>query len=118
MIIKCPSAQVKIDKKECAPVVIQTDNRIKKLRVASGLTQTDLAKSMSVTRSSVNAWEMGISIPTAAKLVELSLLFHVSTDYLLGLERKETIELDTLTEEQKAIIHSLLAYFQKQNRAE
>lgn len=99
-------------------MVIQTDNRIKKLRVASGLTQTDLAKVMSVTRSSVNAWEMGISAPTAAKLVELSLFFHVSTDYLLGLEQKEVIELDSLTEEQKAILYSLLTYFQKQNKTE
>lgn len=99
-------------------MVIQTDNRIKKLRVKSGMTQTQLAKLMSVTRSSVNAWEMGISVPTAAKLVELSLLFHVSTDYLLGLEQKETIDLDGLEEEQKAILYSLVAYFQRQNGTE
>lgn len=99
-------------------MVILTDNRIKKLRVRSGMTQTDLARLMSVTRSSVNAWEMGISAPTAAKLVELSLLFHVSTDYLLGLEQREVIELDSFTEEQKGILYSLAAYFQKQNEAE
>lgn len=98
-------------------MVIQTDNRIKKLRVKSGMTQTQLAKLLSVTRSSVNAWEMGISVPTAAKLVELSLLFHVSTDYLLGLEQKEAIKLDGLCEEQKGILYSL-TYFQRQNGAE
>jgi len=99
-------------------VVIQTDNRIKKLRTASGLTQSDLARLMSVTRSSVNAWEMGISAPTAAKLVELSQLFHVSTDYLLGLEQREMIELDSFSEEQKGILYALAAYFQKQNGTE
>lgn len=99
-------------------MVIQTDNRIKTLRVESGMTQTQLAKLMSVTRSSVNAWEMGISVPTAAKLVELSLLFHVSTDYLLGLEQKETIGLDSFQEEQKAILYSLATYFQRQNGSE
>ncbi|WP_369297092.1 helix-turn-helix transcriptional regulator [uncultured Neglectibacter sp.] len=99
-------------------MVIQTDNRIKRLRTARGLTQTDLAKIMSVTRSSVNAWEMGISVPTAPKLVELALFFHVSTDYLLGLEQREVIELDSLTEDQKAILYSLLTYFQKQNSSE
>lgn len=99
-------------------MVIQTDNRIKKLRVKSGMTQTQLAKLLSVTRSSVNAWEMGISVPTAAKLVELSLLFHVSTDYLLGLEQKEAIKLDGLCEEQKGILYSLVTYFQRQNGAE
>lgn len=99
-------------------MVIQTDNQIKKLRMQSGMTQTELAKLMSVTRSSVNAWEMGISVPTAAKLVELSLFFHVSTDYLLGLEQQEVVQLDGFSEEQKAILYSLVAYFQKQNSGE
>ena len=118
MIILYHRAQAIIDKKERAPVVIQTDNRIKKLRTASGMTQSDLARLMSVTRSSVNAWDMGISAPTAAKLVELSQLFHVSTDYLLGLEQREMIELDSFSEEQKGILYALAAYFQKQNGTE
>lgn len=99
-------------------MIIQTDNRIKKLRISRGLTQTDLARVMSVTRSSVNAWEMGISLPTAAKLVELAMFFHVSTDYLLGLDTGETVDLDGFSEEQKEIIYSLLGYFQNQNSAE
>ena len=96
-------------------MVIQADERIKELRLSRGLTQTELAKIMSVTRSSVNAWELGISVPTAAKLVELSLFFHVSTDYLLGLEAKEGISLDGLDEEQREIIYSLLTYFEKRS---
>ena len=95
-------------------MVIQADRRIKQLRLSRGMTQTELAKVMSVTRSGVNAWEMGISVPTAAKLVELSLFFHVSTDYLLGLEKVERVELDGLEEDQKAILYSLLSYFEKQ----
>lgn len=94
-------------------MVIKSDERIKELRVSRGMTQTDLAKIMSVTRSSVNAWEMGISVPTAVKLVELSLFFHVSTDYLLGLEKSEAVALDSLDEEEKAIVYGLLAYFGK-----
>lgn len=99
---------------EVGEVVIKADERIKKLRQSRGLTQTELAKLMSVTRSGVNAWEMGISVPTAAKLVELSLFFHVSTDYILGLEKSEVIALDGLEPEQKEIIYGLMAYFEKQ----
>ncbi len=95
-------------------MVIEADKRIKQLRLSRGMTQTELAKLMSVTRSSVNAWEMGISVPTAAKLVELSLFFNVSVDYLLGLDGAETVRLDELDEEQKHIIYSLLSYFKKQ----
>ena len=99
-------------------VVIKADERIKELRTSRGMTQTDLAKIMAVTRSSVNAWEMGISVPTAAKLVELSLFFHVSTDYILGLDQRETIDLNGLDEEQKHILYAMLSYFQKEKREE
>ena len=58
--------------------------RIHDLRERSGMTQTDLALRMGVTRSGVNAWEMGISKPTLDNLVTLSRIFHTTTDYLLG----------------------------------
>ena len=64
---------------------------IKSLRETAGLSQSALAKRLGVTRSSVNAWEMGLSIPTAQYIVELSQLFHVSTDYLLGLNNTQAI---------------------------
>ena len=55
-------------------------DKIKRLREASHLTQTELAKKLNITRSSVNAWEMGISVPSTTYLIELALLFHVSTE--------------------------------------
>ena len=56
-------------------------DRIKKLRQQFGLTQSDLAKKLNITRSSVNAWEMGISVPSTQYVVELAGIFKVSTDY-------------------------------------
>ena len=47
--------------------------RIHDLRERSGMTQTDLALRMGVTRSGVNAWEMGISKPTLDNLVNMTL---------------------------------------------
>ena len=64
-------------------------DRIKALREQQNITQSDLAKQLGITRSSVNAWEMGISIPNVEKLVELSSLFNVSVDYLLGVNSYE-----------------------------
>lgn len=94
------------------------DQRIKELREQSGLTQTELAKKMGVTRSSVNGWEMGISIPSIMKLVELALFFHVTTDYLLGMENENRIDIDALSDEERSIIQSLLIYFDKQKDSE
>ncbi len=88
---------------------------IKALREEAGLSQAQLAKKLSVTRSSVNAWEMGISIPTTQYVVELSQLFHVSSDYLLGLDNKEAIYIDSLSHEEKQILYSLYFYFSEKN---
>ena len=85
---------------------------IKSLRETAGLSQSALAKRLGVTRSSVNAWEMGLSIPTAQYIVELSQLFHVSTDYLLGLNNPQAIYIDRLSQEEKQILYSLIHYFQ------
>lgn len=74
--------------------------KIKHLREKNNLTQSALAKKLNVTRSSVNAWEMGISVPSTALLVELAKLFQVSTDYLLGLEHKATLDISSLNEEE------------------
>lgn len=85
---------------------------IKSLRETAELSQSALAKRLGVTRSSVNAWEMGLSIPTAQYIVELSQLFHVSTDYLLGLNNTQAIYIDRLSQEEKQILYSLIHYFQ------
>ncbi len=89
--------------------------RIKTLREQSGFTQTMLARKLGLSRSAVNAWEMGISIPSTQYLVELARLFHVSTDFILGLTEDgiEQIDIGFLDEEEKATIRSMLNHFKR-----
>ena len=87
--------------------------RLKDLRDRLGYTQSDLAKKLSVTRASVNAWEMGISAPSTSWLVELSNLFHVTTDYLLGLDDCITIRTNTLSDRAvTAILNTVEAFYE------
>lgn len=79
-------------------------DKIKMLRDKCGITQASLARELGITRSSVNAWEMGLSIPSTQYIVELALIFNVSTDYLLGLEKTSTISVDGLTDREIASI--------------
>ena len=58
--------------------------RIKQFREAEGMTKTDLARRMGVTRQAVNSWERGVSYPTAANLLQMAELFSCSVDQLLG----------------------------------
>lgn len=53
------------------------------LRKKAGWSQEELAEQMNVTRQSVSKWEGGQSIPDLEKIIKLSNLFGVSTDYLL-----------------------------------
>ena len=86
---------------------------IKTLRLSNGWTQSELAKKLGITRSSVNAWEMGISVPSTSYIVELAQLFRVSTDFLLGLNQNASIDISGLSEEEIRIISELVQHFKK-----
>ena len=45
--------------------------------------------------------------------MELAKLFNVSTDYILGLDTKEKIDITFLKQDEKEIIYTLLNYFMK-----
>ena len=92
---------------------IMIADKIKQLRVSNNMTQADLAKKLNITRSSVNAWEMGISTPSTTYLVELAELFHVSTDYLLGLSNNVTLDISSLSEQEIKIVYDLVRYFRE-----
>ena len=84
-----------------------TAERIKALREARGWTQAELARRMNITRNGVNSWEQGLSMPSPACLVDLSKVFSVSTDYLLGAERLETVNVTGLDEKDVAMLAQL-----------
>ncbi len=84
--------------------------RIKTLREYAGLSQAQLAKRLNVTRSSVNAWEMGLSTPTMQYVVDMAKLFHVSSDYILCIESDLTLSLRDYSNEEISLIMSLLHY--------
>ena len=90
-------------------------DRIKELREQRGLTQSELAKQLGITRSSVNAWEMGISVPSTQYVVELAHLFKVTTDYLLCVDAT-TINVSGLTEEDTNLLHRIVAHLRCKNQ--
>lgn len=65
--------------------------KIIKLRKQNGWSQEDLAARLNVSRQSVSKWESMASIPDLDKIVKLSQIFGVSTDYLLKDEIQEEV---------------------------
>ncbi|MDD3251257.1 MAG: helix-turn-helix transcriptional regulator [Lachnospiraceae bacterium] len=82
--------------------------RIQQLRTARNLSQPQLAKMLEVTSASVSAYELGERTPSLKVLMKLANLFHVSTDYLLGMPSSEKVNLDGLKPEDTAAILTLI----------
>ena len=57
--------------------------RIKKLRMAKGLTQTALAKMIGTKSAAVTKYESQNNYPGVKGLIQLATIFDVSTDYLV-----------------------------------
>ena len=55
--------------------------KIALLRRQNGWSQEELADQLNVSRQAVSKWEGGTSIPDLDKILKLSALFEVSTDY-------------------------------------
>lgn len=85
-------------------------DRIKALREQQNKTQSQLAKELGITRSSVNAWEMGISVPSTQYIVELAYIFNVSTDYLLGVDLTSSISVAGLSDKDVELIRSIILH--------
>lgn len=91
------------------------DQKIKMLRESRGITQSELASRLGITRSGVNAWEMGISTPSTHYIIILAKFFNVSTDYLLGISETSTISVDGLSDREIASLVEIINCYKAKN---
>ncbi len=89
---------------------------LKKLRHEAGLTQKQLAAQIGVTKSVISFYELQERIPSPAILVKLAAVFHVSTDYLLGIDKIERLEVSGLTKDDIKIVSQVINAFRDKNQ--
>lgn len=70
---------------------MKLSEKIGMLRKKAGFSQEELAEKLDISRQSVSKWELGDSVPELDKIVRMSELFGVTTDFLLK-EEQETAE--------------------------
>lgn len=87
--------------------------KLKELRISHGLTQTQLAKELGVSKQCISNWENDNILPSIDMLVHISKYFCISCDYLLELDDKITLDITDLTIEQRALMQQLLKQFKK-----
>ena len=89
-------------------MVYNIADRIRYLRDKAGMKQIELAKRLGISRSAVNSWEMSLSFPSIANIIEMTQIFHVSADYLLALTDKVSVDIYNLSEEGKEVVLRLV----------
>lgn len=73
--------------------MMKLSDKLVGLRKSAGMSQEELAEKLNVSRQAVSRWEMGTAMPDAANILQLSKLFHVTTDYLLNEEYESDADL-------------------------
>ena len=71
--------------------------RLKQLRSLQGISQNALADALGVSRTSLKNWELAAATPPLDVLVDMALYFRVSSDYLLGLDERRSIQISFLS---------------------
>lgn len=88
--------------------MVDFGNTLKILRLKEDMTQAQLAQKLQLTKSVISAYETGLRLPSYDVLIHISKIFNVSTDYLLGLERKQEIDLSGLSSEEVGALLNLI----------
>ena len=95
--------------------LINFGNKLKQLRLQNHMTQQQLASLMGVTKSVVSYYELQERIPSPEMLIKLSTIFHVSTDYLLGLSSDNSINISGLNDDDIAVLSAMINLLREKN---
>lgn len=91
--------------------MVDFGDRLKELRKRSKLSQEQLAQQLGITKGMISSYETSMRMPSYHILLKISFLFNVSTDYLLGKNADDMLNISDLSEKQKAIICEIINQF-------
>ncbi|WP_373102824.1 helix-turn-helix domain-containing protein [Blautia obeum] len=90
-------------------------DKLKDLRQQAGLTQKQLADQLGVTKSVVSFYERSERTPSPDVLRKLAAVFHVSTDFLLDIDRVKRIDISGLDDNDIQLVSMLVDTLRKKN---
>lgn len=89
--------------------------KLKSLRIEKKLTQKQVADRIGLAISAVSSYESGTRYPSYDVLVKLARIFHVSTDYLLGMTDKRNIDATGLSDNEIELVSQLVDTLRNKN---
>lgn len=95
--------------------MVNMGDKLKTLRIEKKLTQKQVADRIGLAISAVSSYESGTRYPSYDTLVKLTRIFHVSTDYLLGITDKRNVDVSGLEEDEIEIVTELVDMLRKKH---
>ena len=89
--------------------------RIRELREQHKMSQEQLGRKVERSKSVISSYENNIKIPPLSILVQLAVVFNVSLDYLVGIDKNEMLSVNGLSNSQKEILHTLVVEFSEKS---
>ena len=96
--------------------MVDFGRKLKELRIQAGLTQKQLAGRVKVTKSVISYYELQERYPSPEILIKLANIFHVSTDFLLGIEKQQTLDISGLDEEDIRLLQHTISILRNKNK--
>ncbi|RHR32873.1 XRE family transcriptional regulator [Clostridium sp. AF19-22AC] len=93
--------------------MVEFGENLRNLRLRDKLTQAQLAKKLEMTKSVISAYETGLRFPSYDVLIHIAKIFKVSTDYLLGVDNKQEVDLSGLSSEEIIALRNLIKAMKK-----
>lgn len=96
--------------------MVDFGKRIKELRLQAGLTQKQLAEQIGLTKSVVSYYELQERYPSPDVLIKLAGVFHVTTDFLLGIDNHHMLDVSDLDEEDIGLLQHTIAVLRSKRK--
>lgn len=88
--------------------MVNMGDKLKNLRLERKLTQKQLADRIGLAVSAVSSYESGVRYPSYDVLIKLSRIFHVSTDYLLGITSARSLDVSGLDDDEIGVVARMI----------
>ncbi len=96
--------------------MVNFSENIKKLRQQQHMTQKELAERIGISKAMISAYETEMRYPSYDVLIKLATIFNVTTDFLLGLEKQNTVDITDLDEEEIQVVVNFISVCKKRKK--
>ena len=96
--------------------MVEFGKHLRELRKQKNLTQKQLADLVGIQNSVISFYELGDRMPSPEIIAKLASTLHVSADYLMGIEKAESIDVSGLSEEDIQAVRQLVDHLRKRNQ--